>query len=62
MIEVPGETPRLPLMIVGPVLVTPEAPSTAKTAAVPRLMAWALIVAKVSAKSKRGRAQIFITK
>lgn len=58
MIEVPGETPKSPLMTVGPVFVTPEAPRTAKTAAVPRLMAWALMVTKVSPKSSRERSVI----
>src|SRR5579859_8161144 len=37
LIAVPGETPRSPVMVVGPVFVTAEAPSTAKLAALPRL-------------------------
>src|SRR5579859_74521 len=41
VIEVPGETPISPVMVVGPVFVTAWAPSTAKLAAVPRLSAHA---------------------
>src|SRR6185503_11892441 len=33
--DVPGSTPRSPVMIVGPVLVTVAAPSTAKASAAP---------------------------
>lgn len=36
MIEVPGLTPRSPVMTLGPVLVTVEAPRTAKLCAVPK--------------------------
>jgi hypothetical protein len=57
VIEVPGETPKSPLMMLGPVLVTSEAPRTAKAAAVPRLMAWALMVLKASPNSSRERVQ-----
>src|SRR4029079_16737237 len=36
--ELPGETPRLPVMTVAPVLVTVDPPGTAKLCAVPRLI------------------------
>ena len=36
VIEVPGERPRSPPRVVAPVLVTVEAPSTAKLPALPR--------------------------
>jgi hypothetical protein len=36
VMDVPGATPRLPLMMVAPVFVTVCAPNTPKLAAVPR--------------------------
>src|SRR5579859_3921885 len=41
VIELPGETPKPPVIVVGPVLVTAWPPRTAKLAAVPRLSAHA---------------------
>src|SRR5271157_2787534 len=38
VIEVPGERPRSPVMVVGPVLVTVEAPRTAKLSAEPSIV------------------------
>src|SRR5580700_8898167 len=38
VIEVPGYTPRFPVRVVGPVLVTVEAPSTAKLPAEARIL------------------------
>jgi hypothetical protein len=37
VIEVPVETPRSPVMVVGPVLVTAEPPRTAKLSAEPSM-------------------------
>ncbi len=42
-IAVPGLTPRSPRTVVGPVLVTADAPRTPKVEAVPRLKLCALI-------------------
>jgi hypothetical protein len=36
-IEVPGKTPRSPVIVVEPVLVAAEAPRTAKLLALPRM-------------------------
>jgi len=41
VMALPGEMPRSPVTIDSPVLVTVEAPRTAKGAALPRLTAWA---------------------
>src|ERR1017187_1795620 len=38
VIELPGQRPKSPLMTLGPVLVTVEAPRTPKVAAVPKLI------------------------
>jgi hypothetical protein len=42
VIALPGLTPTSPVIVVGPVLVTVEAPSTAKLDAAPRFGIWAL--------------------
>ena len=53
MIELPGWTPRSPVKVVGPVLVTVEAPSTTKACAVPRTRA--ADAGKVSETKERAR-------
>ena len=50
--ELPGLRPRFPLMIVGPVLVTVEAPKMAKVSAAPSGTVWASVDQEVASSAE----------
>src|ERR1700731_2881174 len=51
--ELPGLSPRFPVMIVGPVLVTVEAPKMAKFSAAPSGTVWAAVGQEVARSSPK---------
>lgn len=57
VIEVPGERPKSPVMVVAPALVTVEAPRTAKLSAVPSMVEARAVSGKKTAPARASNTE-----